>query len=169
METALVVVDVQTSLLDEGAWNAEAVLENIAQLIARARQAGAPIVFIRDRRVEPDGSLHPKLTALTTDIGIEKNFCDSFLDTDLNEQLQARGIRRLIIAGLQTDYCIDTTCRKAASLGYVVTLAGDAHTTCDHDQFPACQIVAHHNHILRHLEAGRGSVTVVESKDVVFA
>lgn len=45
--------------------------------------------------------------------------------------LQARHIGNLVIAGNQTEYCIDTTCRHAASLGYNVTLVRDAHRTWD--------------------------------------
>ena len=168
MKTALVIIDAQKSLIDEGPWNAEHVLEQIAHLAASAREASAPVTFIRDRRVEPDGSLHPKLTAFAGDIQIEKSYSDSFLETDLIEQLQAKGVRRLVIAGLQTDYCIDTTCRRAASLGFEVVLVGDAHTTFNHEYLSAEQIVAHHNHILRRFPAGRGSVKVVESDNVVF-
>jgi nicotinamidase-related amidase len=168
MKTALVIIDVQKSLIDEGPWNAEEVLARIGRLVALAREASAPIVFIRDRRVEPDGSLHPKLTALDNDIQIEKSYSDSFLETDLNEQLQTKGVTRLIVAGLQTDYCIDTTCRRAASLGFEVVLVSDAHTTFDHPYLSASQIVAHHSYVLRRFPAGRGSVTVVECNNVAF-
>ena len=41
------------------------------------------VIFIRNRRVEPDGSLHSQLTALDGDIQIEKSYSDSFLETDL--------------------------------------------------------------------------------------
>ena len=169
MRTALLIIDVQKSLIDEGPWNAEVVLANIALLIARARNAGVPIVFIRDRRVEPDARLHPRLATQPADIQIEKNFCDSFIDTDLDEQLRSRGIRRLIIAGLQTDYCIDTSCRSAASHGYAVILASDAHTTLDHETLSASQFVAHHNHILRHLESGTGSIKTVPTQQIEVA
>jgi nicotinamidase-related amidase len=169
VKTALVIVDVQKSLLDEGPWNIEGVLANIARLIEGARQAEAPIVFIRDRRVEPDSSLHPRLATHPGDIQIEKSFSDSFIDTDLDEQLRSLGIRRVIIVGLQTDYCVDTTCRRAASLRYAVVLASDAHTTFDHDALAASQIVAHHNHILRNLKAGVGSVTTMPTQQIDIA
>lgn len=153
MKTALVLIDVPKSLIDEGPWNAENVLARIARLLAFAREASAPVVFVRDRRVEPDASLHPKLTTLDDDIQIEKSYSDSFLETDLTKQLQKRGVTRLIIAGLQTDYCIDTTCRRAASLGFEVVLVGDANTTFDHPYLSASQIVAHHSYVLRRFPA----------------
>lgn len=50
-----------------------------------------------------------------------------------------------MIAGLQTEFCIDTACRVAQTLGYAVTLAGDAHSTMDNPVLNAGKIVAHHN------------------------
>ncbi|MFC5474788.1 isochorismatase family protein [Paraherbaspirillum soli] len=169
VETALLVVDVQKSLLDEGPWNAEGVLTAIERVSAAARAAEAPIVFVRDLGVVPDGELSPRLTVLAGDVVVEKSYCDSFLGTDLLSQLQFKGVKRLVVAGMQTDYCIDTTCRRAASLGFNVVLVADAHTTVDHEHLQAEQIVAHHNRILRRLSASEGSVTVLKSTEIVFA
>lgn len=53
-----------------------------------------------------------------------------------------------MIAGCKTQFCIDTTCRRATTLGYDVILVGDAHTTWDTDILPAKTIIAYHNDIL---------------------
>ncbi len=103
MQTALVVIDAQTSLIDEGPWNAEAVLGRITHLMSAARSAGARVVFLRDLRVEPDGSIHARLPRREGDTLIEKEFCDSFLGTDLQERLNSWGVTRIVICGLQTD------------------------------------------------------------------
>ncbi len=169
MRTALVVIDAQTSLIDEGAWQSDAILGNIRLLLERARAQGAPVVFVADRRVTPDGSIHDSLTVSPTDPVVSKAFSDSFLDTDLATILQARNVGRLVIAGLQSDYCVDTTCRRAASLGYDAVLVSDAHTTFSHEFLTAEQIVAHHNRILRDFPAGQGHVRAVPSEQVVFA
>jgi nicotinamidase-related amidase len=169
VKTALVIIDMQRSLFEEGPWNADVLLERISRLIHSARQAKAPIVFVRDRRVEPDARLHPMLEANSSDIHIQKNYCDTFIDTCLDVELKAKSIERLVVAGLQTDYCIDTTCRRAASLGYTVLLVSDGHSTHDHEHLKAEQIVAHHNRILRSFPAGAGSVSVIESDRVNFA
>ena len=63
-------------------------------------------------------------------------------------RLKARGIGHLIIAGIQTEYCIDTTCRRASSLGYEVTLVADAHSTWDTEHLSAWQIIDHPNQVL---------------------
>jgi len=79
---------------------------------------------------------------------VQKRHPDAFQDTNLQRQLEAKGIARLIITGIQTEYCIDTTCRRAYSLAYDVTLVKDAHSTWDTDRLTAPQIIAHHNNVL---------------------
>ena len=113
MKTALGVIDVQNSLLDEGPWQPELLLERVQGLIQKARTAGVPIVFVTDRRVEPDGAIHPSLSVAPGDLQVQKSESNSFEDTPLDGLLRARGVERLIVAGLQTDYCINATCRGA--------------------------------------------------------
>lgn len=169
METALVIVDMQQSLMDEGPWKADELVERVNGLVDSARAAGAPVFFVTDRRVEPDPSLHPSLRPSPSDVLVEKGYCDSFLDTSLDADLKTKGAKRLVIAGMQTDYCIDTTCRSGASHGYQVLLVSDAHSTFDHEHLAAEQIIAHHNRVLRRLPAGDGFVSVVDANDVTFA
>lgn len=59
-----------------------------------------------------------------------------------------------------TEYCVDTTCRRATSLGYDVTLAGDAHLTRDNKVLSAASIIAHHNFLLDGFGAGEHVVRV---------
>ena len=79
---------------------------------------------------------------------VQKRHPDAFQDTNLQRELESRGIERLIVTGMQTEYCVDTTCRRAYSLGYGVTLVEDAHSTWDTDLLTAPQIIAHHNDVL---------------------
>jgi nicotinamidase-related amidase len=168
MATALLVIDVQRSLLDEGPWNKEGFMGNIRRLIDRARDSGATVIFLQHTGVEPDPSIDDSLGRTEDAPVIRKDFCDSFLGTRLHEELQDRGIDKLFVCGMQTDYCIDTTCRKAASLGYEVVLVSDAHSTFDHEFLSAEKIVSHHNRILRNLPAGTGSVRTMATAEVGF-
>ncbi|MFT3763838.1 MAG: isochorismatase family protein [Pseudoxanthomonas sp.] len=169
METALLVIDMQRSLLDEGPWEKDRLLDNVGLLIERARSAGAPVLFVCDTRVGPDAAIDHGLGQEAGDSVIYKDFCDSFLGTRLHSWLRDAGMKRLVVCGMQTDYCIDTTCRRAASLGYGVRLASDAHSTFDHEALPADRIVAHHNRILRSFPAGAGHVGTIASAEVGFA
>jgi hypothetical protein len=83
----------------------------------------------------------------------------------LAESLRTDGIGQLIIAGGMTEYCVDTTCRRAVTLGYDVTLVADAHLTRD-TILTAAQIIAHHNLLLEGLSAGIHSIKVTPASEI---
>jgi nicotinamidase-related amidase len=158
-DTALLVVDVQVGMFDgpDGpVHGGEHLLEKVAALIRKARDAGASVIYVQHCEgageiFEPDTrwwQIHPSIAPLDGEPVVEKRTPDSFLDTKLAEELEARGINRLVLTGMQTEYCVDTTCRRAFGLGYDVTLVKDAHGTWDTDRLTATQIVAHHNEVL---------------------
>jgi nicotinamidase-related amidase len=134
----------------------EVLLERCKLLIDKARLADIPIVFIKNRgsKGDPDESgtdgweIHPELEPHTDDLVIEKTTPDSFHETSLKNELNKRNVSKLVIAGLQTEYCIDTTCRCASLLGYKVILVSDAHSTWDSELLSAENIIAHHNNVL---------------------
>ncbi|MFQ5836450.1 MAG: isochorismatase family protein [Candidatus Bathyarchaeia archaeon] len=98
---------------------------------------------------DPFGEIvHPSIAPAEGDVMVQKQTPDAFHETNLHSELESKGIKKLVIAGLQTEYCIDTTCRRAFSLGYVVTLVKDAHSTWDSSHFTAQQIIEHHNSVL---------------------
>ena len=80
---------------------------------------------------------------------IGKRQCSAFQGTDLHGRLSALGVRQIVVAGLQTQFSIDTACRVAVTLGYSVVLASDSHTTFDTPILTAAQIIAHHHRTLR--------------------
>ncbi|MCY1188441.1 Isochorismatase family protein [compost metagenome] len=73
----------------------------------------------------------------------------SFKNTLLKEVLEKLDIDEIIMTGMKTEYCIDTTVRAASEYGYKVTLISDAHTTTDSAALNALQIIDHHNQVLR--------------------
>lgn len=89
--------------------------------------------------------MHAAIAPQEGDNIVEKTTPDSFHKTNLNEVLQEKGIEHVIISGMQTEYCVDTTTRRAFSEGYKVTLVSDAHSTFDTDVLRAEDIVKHHN------------------------
>lgn len=82
------------------------------------------------------------------DIYFDKTTPDSFFNTDLQHILTKRNILTLIITGLQTDYCIDTTCISAFGKGIPVVLASDAHSTYDNSFMEAAKIIEYPNKII---------------------
>ncbi|HVR24860.1 MAG TPA: isochorismatase family protein, partial [Candidatus Polarisedimenticolia bacterium] len=112
--------------------------------------------------------LYPALQPADGECVIRKRESDSFFGTTLQQELEKRGIARLIVAGAMTEYCVDTTCRRATSLGYDVTLAGDAHLTRDNEVLTAANIIAHHNLVLNDFAAGGHVVRVKPTDEIVF-
>ncbi|MBZ6077820.1 cysteine hydrolase family protein [Microvirga puerhi] len=183
MAKALVIIDVQANILAVLGAKRPAVLQRfdevrarIAGLVDEARRHGAPIVFIQHdgapgHRLEtgtPGWEICRDLHRVPEDIVVRKTACDSFYETDLQSVLAKHGIEHLVIAGLMTQYCVDTTCRRAVTLGYDVTLVADAHTTADSDPFTVEQIVSHHNALLDGFDAGAAAITVVPAGDIRF-
>jgi nicotinamidase-related amidase len=105
----------------------------------------------------------PEVAPVEGEITIEKHHSSAFHNTDLHDRLGRIGIRRLMIAGIQTEYCVDSACRAAVALGYQVTLLSDAHSTFDSSVLTAEQIVAHHNSTL-----SDGFVALSRTDEVMF-
>ena len=132
-----------------------------------------PVAFIHHERVSgslPSGSdgwqLAQQLQVLPADERIRKRTPDSFLNTTLGDWLAERDVGRLVICGYATEFCVDTTTRSAAGLGYEVVLAADAHTTHDKAHATAVQIRAHHNATLPCLTSFGPAISAVNSAEV---
>jgi nicotinamidase-related amidase len=154
---ALLLIDIQNAMFgpDEICYQPERMLANAADLLARARAAGMPVYFVQHCEAEggfaPKSAgwqIHPAIAPRAGEPITEKWAASSFYKTDLDQKLRAAGIGSLVIAGLQSEFCIDTACRVAQTLGYNVTLAADAHSTFDNPLLPAEKIIAHHNRVL---------------------
>jgi len=180
---AVVVIDVQNAILDspDAARPAEtraaldAVVGKIAKLIAWARAKSIPVLFVqhdgaqghRLERGTPGWQLRPEVAPAQSEPIIRKTACDSFFETTLADELAARKISELIVAGCQTEYCVDTSVRRAVSLGYDATLIADGHMTSDSGGLTFDQIIAHHNALLDGFDAGSHSVRVLPLDQVI--
>ncbi|ONT59268.1 cysteine hydrolase family protein, partial [Burkholderia cenocepacia] len=156
---ALLVIDMQVGLFHgpDRPHDGECVLANINLLIRRAHEAGAPVFAVRHTGpagspIAPDAPLAALLPELAIDtardIVFDKTRPSCFVGTRLAEWLHAAGIGEIVIAGMKTQYCVDTTCRAAADLGFRAVLVTDAHTCTDTPALPAERIVAHHKETL---------------------
>lgn len=156
---ALVVIDVQNAMFmeEDPVYQGEVLIQNIKDLLEKARTCGTSIFFIQHNEGEgqplENGTfgweIHPELAPGEQDTIIQKKTPDSFQNTDFQEQLQNQMIEHLVLTGIQTDICVDTTCRRAFSMGYDVTLVVDAHSTWDSGSLSAQQVIDHHNGVLR--------------------
>lgn len=161
-KTALLIIDVQLGIFMRKEYDGMAVyheeifINNLKALIQKAKNANVPVIYIQHmykdfplmEKGQPLWEVHPEIKPAQDDIVIEKHHADAFLDSVLDETLKNHHITNLVITGLQTAYCVDTTCRRAFSKGYKNVLISDGHSTLDSDILSAEQIIAHHNSVL---------------------
>ncbi len=168
--TALIVIDAQVNMSDPDypCHDSRGVIGKLRTLVDRAHAAEAPVIYILNNGPEgsvdephtPGWELDPDLTPEPGEPVIEKTAPDSFHETSLGAELAARDIKNLVIAGFQTDWCVQATTRQAVKLGYNVTLVKDAHSTLDSDTQKAPEIIAEHNEQL-------GEVTTLKDTNEV--
>ncbi|WP_066318781.1 cysteine hydrolase family protein [Bacillus sp. FJAT-29814] len=172
--SALLVIDVQVGPM-WGTYKRDETFSVIKTMIAKAERKGVPIFYIQFEGPEHDllarGSqfwqFEPGIAPRKQDFVIHKRAADSFFQTELQEELQRQNVTHLFVLGVRTEYCIDTTCRAALSLGFDVTLIADGHTTVD-ELIPAEQIINHHNHVLSRVSTPERSIMVQSANDVEF-
>ncbi|MET9958699.1 cysteine hydrolase family protein [Streptomyces sp. NPDC006326] len=145
-KSALLVVDVQKGFDDASFWgprNNPAAEANIAALMDAWQQSGRPVVLVRHTSRTPGSVLgagqpgHAFKDFVAQWEGREallvtKTVNSSFYGTpDLGAWLTAQGIGQLVVTGIQTNMCVETTARMAGNLGYDVLLPLDATHTFD--------------------------------------
>ena len=102
------------------------------------------------------------------DLHLRKTTPDAFLRTGLERVLKDRGITQLVVCGMHTEFCVDTTCRRALSLGYPVTLVADGHTSAGNAAITPEQVIAHHNLTLGDISSFGPRVTAVAAADLTW-
>lgn len=155
-KSALLVIDVQNEMFQENdpVFEGDRLLHNLKQLIAKARSGRIPVFYIQhnDEGLKAGSEawkINREIAPAMSDTIIQKTRPDSFYNTTLEEELKRKGIEHVILAGMQSELCVDTTCRRASSLGYDVTLVSDAHSTWNNSVLTAQQIIEHVNVTLR--------------------
>ncbi|MGA1828030.1 cysteine hydrolase family protein [Microbacterium sp.] len=144
MTRALIVIDMQRAFDDLDFWGATTNPDcerKVAALIERWQDADEPIVVVRHDSTSVHSPLHPDnagnelmdaVAAVDPALFVTKNVNSAFYgDPDLQVWLETQAIRELVICGIQTNMCVETTARMAGNLGYDVTVALDATRTFD--------------------------------------
>jgi nicotinamidase-related amidase len=139
---ALILIDIQQGM-DDPYWgprnnpDAEA---NAARLLAAWRDASLPVVHVHHRSVRPQSPLYPgkpgvevkpEVAPIDGEPVFTKTVNSAFIGTNLQAWLEGQGIDRVVIAGLTTNHCVDTSTRMAGNLGFNPILISDACATND--------------------------------------
>lgn len=177
MKSALLVIDMQKALFesDPQPYQTDIIVDRINRLSAKARTYNVDVIFVHHEAPNTPleyksrgWELYDGLKNDKGDVIIRKSTPDSFFETDLSEILKKKGIQNLMICGYATEFCVDTTVRTAAALGYSVQLISDTHTTHDKIHAKAEDIRLHHNVTLPNLSSFKGDITLVDANNVEF-
>jgi nicotinamidase-related amidase len=139
---ALVLVDVQRAFDDPvwGARNNPDCEANVGRLLAHWRSRAGTVVFVRHDSTEPGSTLHPSQPGNAfkpviegePDLLVTKEVNSAFIGMPrLEPWLRERGIGAIVVAGIQTNMCCETTARMGGNLGFDVAFALDATHTFD--------------------------------------
>ncbi|WP_031069630.1 cysteine hydrolase family protein [Streptomyces sp. NRRL WC-3742] len=151
MTNALLVIDVQDSFLQRENWAAVSdpgIVGQVSKLVEHARSEGDLVVWVLHSEPGTGTVFDPALGHVRLMDGLEpaqgepvvtKSSHNAFTTTNLQQLLTQHGIRDLIVSGIRTEQCCETTTRVAADLGYEVTFVVDATAThpIEHRDAPA--------------------------------
>lgn len=152
MVTALLVVDVQNGLMAEQPYQVSLFLETVAQTIKQARTRQIEVIYVRHHDDDlPMGSrewkIHDSVAPQANELIIDKAYNSAFKETGLRAYLESKGVERLIIVGMATDYCIDTTIKVAFELGYEVFVPKSGTTKIDDGLISADLLVPYYEEL----------------------
>ncbi|MFD0489975.1 nicotinamidase-related amidase [Saccharopolyspora erythraea NRRL 2338] len=141
MNRALLVIDVQESFRQRPNWAAISeprIAEQVDRLVRMARDAGDLVVWVLHTEpgtgnvFDPESGFVRLLDDLRPQPGepvLTKTSHNAFTTTNLQQTLTAHGIRELVVCGIRTEQCCETTARVASDYGYAITFAVDATAT----------------------------------------
>ncbi len=152
-DVVLLVVDVQTLLVQSHPYHEQAVIRNIKQLIAGCRNKGIEVIYVRHdggigdemERGTDAWQIYNEIKPENEDKIFEKEYNSAFLHTGLKDYLDSKKIKAIILVGMQTEYCIDATCKAALEHGYQVIIPEETNTTFDNEYLSGEQLYEYYN------------------------
>ena len=141
-KTALVIIDIQNDYFPGGTMelaSADDTAAKAASVLSYFRKEEMPVIHVQHIALQEGATfflpntegaeIHKSMTPLKTEKVITKNFPNSFRDTELLDYLKENNISKLILCGMMTDVCVDSTTRAAMDYGFENTIITDAVTT----------------------------------------
>lgn len=136
---ALIIIDMQSALVEADPYNRAVVVVNIKELLHVCRKEKIPVIYIQHdggigdevERGSPGWEIYKDIAPLPDEKIIEKHYNSAFRHTGLREHLDSIGAKSIILCGMQTEYCVDVSCKVAFEYDYKVTISQSATTTFD--------------------------------------
>ncbi len=178
MATGLLIIDIQNDYFPGGAFplvGPDEAASRASEVLGRFRAAGHPVVHVQHVWEGPDAAffapgsrgvaIHDAVAPMDPETIVTKAHPNAFLETELADVLGQLDVDHLVVAGMQTNLCVDATVRAAADFGYTVTVVADACAAPDLQHGDRSVVAADvHAAFLAALDGNYA--TVVDSADV---
>ncbi len=150
---ALLVVDVQTEFIRGELYNKQKVIDNIKELISAARDNEIEVIYIRHvakkyNQLEngtDELEIYSEIAPNSGDKIFNKSYNSAFYKTGLKQYLESKSIDTIILVGIQTEYCIDATCKSAFEYGFNVIIPEETNTTFDNEYLSGQKLYEFYN------------------------
>jgi nicotinamidase-related amidase len=177
---ALLLIDIQNDYFPGGAMPLHeplAAAANAALILSKFRERGEKIIHVQHIATRADATfflpgtvgaeIHPSVAPQGDEVVVIKHFPNSFRETTLLQTLRDSKVDSLVIVGMMTHMCVDTTVRAASDLGFRCTLVADACATRSLQH--AGQTVSAENVQLAYLAALSGSFAALVTAETLIA
>ena len=150
----LVVVDMQKALTEDGElYDAEAFMDRNIRLIEAARKNNVEVIFVQHDAGEGSGfsvgdedfEIDPRVAPKDGEKVFVKTINSCFGNTDFKAYMEQQEDKRLMVIGLQTNYCIDATVKSAFERGFDVIVPEGTNSTFDNNYMTGETTVAYYN------------------------
>ncbi len=136
---AMMIIDVQVGLMRAHPYNEEKVLKTIQESILSCRQNNIPVIYVSHdggkgdvlEQGTPGFEIDARVEPIDGDHLFIKTKNSAFNQTGLEDYLNEKGIRNIVVCGLQTEFCIDATIKSANERGFNIVALRDGITTFD--------------------------------------
>lgn len=171
---ALIIIDLQKALCNQEPlpFNIQQIISNINTLLCHATERNYPVIFVQHEAPylpvgEEGWEILDEISIPEKASFISKTTANAFLQTKLNASLNDLKVNHLLVCGYASEFCIDTSVRAAAALGYDITLISDAHTTHSKPHASAEAIILHENATLPELTSFNVKIDVATSREIL--
>jgi len=173
-KSCFLVVDVQNLMVEDSNYRGREMLDTIKRLLTFCRKSGIEVIYVRHegkngvlmKDTEP-WQIYKEVAPLDGEKIFDKRRSSSFYQTGLKEYLLDKGIETIILAGMETGFCINATVQAGYEHGFKILIPENGHTAGDYDApfMSAERSVAYHNALWN----GRfGTVLSVENLEGSF-
>ena len=154
--TVLLVIDTQKLIMNHQLYQFDLFTESVHKLIDSARENNVEVIYVRHDDGEGEAltkgnegfEIADQVAPLPEEKIFDKTVNSAFKESGLLEYLRGKGIEKVIMTGLQTDYCIDASVKCAFEHGFEVIIPANANSTVDNSYMTGEKTYQYYNEMM---------------------